>query len=362
MAVEDRLRTRKVGIFMSGGIDSPMVAATAKAVMARSGTPYDLRAFSAVYDHLIPDEERRYAHSAAASLDIPIHFMAADGYLPFQTAGRVPPPAANPGDNIFAAKHFQECSQVAEHSRVALSGWDGDAVLSVATVPYFLTLWRQRRLARLAGDLARAAASSPVRRALRPAILRRLAMKARHRGPESAGSSPDWIARDFAVRVDLKERLKKMRATAPIAHPEREYAIRSFSSPAFTTLFDAYDPGTTGVSLEVRHPLLDLRLVQYLLSLPPVPWCIHKTLFREHLRGRMSDAVRLRPKTALAGDPLQRLIGDDEGIGTDFSPHPDLKRFVDLETLQRAAITWEALLVRSLNDYLEQHVPVSENI
>nr|MBA2671296.1 asparagine synthetase B [Gemmatimonadota bacterium] len=106
MAVEDRLRTRKVGIFMSGGIDSPMVAATAKAVMARSGTPYDLRAFSAVYDHLIPDEERRYAHSAAASLDIPIHFMAADGYLPFQTAGRVPPPAANPGDNIFAAKHF----------------------------------------------------------------------------------------------------------------------------------------------------------------------------------------------------------------------------------------------------------------
>ena len=56
--------------------------------------------------------------------------------------------------------------------------------------------------------------------------------------------------------------------------------------------------------VEVRYPFLDLRIVEYLLALPPFPWFFEKALLREAMIGRLPESVRRRPKTPLAGDPL----------------------------------------------------------
>ena len=57
------------------------------------------------------------------------------------------------------------------------------------------------------------------------------------------------------------------------------------------------------MALEHRHPLMDLRLVELLLKVPPVPWCVGKHLMREAMRGVLPEAVRTRPKTPLVGEP-----------------------------------------------------------
>ena len=83
-AVSDRLRTDQVGMMMSGGLDSSLVAASAKRILAQKAAPFDLRAHTCVYDHLIPDTERYYAGLTAAHLRIPIRYQVADDYELFE--------------------------------------------------------------------------------------------------------------------------------------------------------------------------------------------------------------------------------------------------------------------------------------
>ena len=53
---------------MSGGLDSPSVAATAKEMLARRREPFDIQAFTFVYDRLIPDQERHFSGLAAVAI------------------------------------------------------------------------------------------------------------------------------------------------------------------------------------------------------------------------------------------------------------------------------------------------------
>ena len=76
VAVRDRLRTKRVGLYMSGGLDSSgMAVAACDLLRERPGT-FSVEAFTAVYDRLIPDQERYYAGLVAKHLGIPIHFYA----------------------------------------------------------------------------------------------------------------------------------------------------------------------------------------------------------------------------------------------------------------------------------------------
>ena len=64
------------------------------------------------------------------------------------------------------------------------------------------------------------------------------------------------------------------------------------------------DAGWTGIQLETRAPLLDLRLLRFLLRLPPVPWCIDKELTRRAMKPWLPVEILKRPKSPLLQDPL----------------------------------------------------------
>ncbi len=42
----------------------------------------------------------------------------------------------------------------------------------------------------------------------------------------------------------------------------------ALNSKVWAPLFEGYDPGATKLNLEVRHPFIDVRLVEYLLAIP----------------------------------------------------------------------------------------------
>jgi asparagine synthase (glutamine-hydrolysing) len=64
--------------------------------------------------------------------------------------------------------------------------------------------------------------------------------------------------------------------------------------------------GVTKLPVELRHPFLDLRVVNFLLALPPFPLYMEKKLLRDVLAARVPDSIRTRKKTPLAGDALQQ--------------------------------------------------------
>lgn len=75
-AVTDRLRTRRIGIFMSGGLDSPTLAATTNDLLRERYGSADLKAFTSIASH--GPNERYYAGLVADRLGIPIDFQVDD--------------------------------------------------------------------------------------------------------------------------------------------------------------------------------------------------------------------------------------------------------------------------------------------
>ena len=101
-AVGERLPRGKVGVYMSGGLDSPLLAATAQQLKRQRGSPGDVFAFTVVYDHLIPDQERRYSALAARHLGIQQHIHVADGPDAEEIWRQVPAPCAEPPCTAWA--------------------------------------------------------------------------------------------------------------------------------------------------------------------------------------------------------------------------------------------------------------------
>ena len=110
------------------------------------------------------------------------------------------------------------------------------------------------------------------------------------------------------------------------------------SVPNWWALFEGYDPGVRGLTQEARHPLIDRRLVDYILAIPPVPWSIDKHVLRCSMAGILPEAVRLRPKSPLAGDPTVELLrGAARDPIDDFVPIARLADYVVRDAIQRVA-------------------------
>ncbi|HKY42193.1 MAG TPA: asparagine synthase-related protein [Pyrinomonadaceae bacterium] len=323
-AVQDRLRTDRVAVSMSGGLDSTSLAAVARDLGA------DVRACAVVYDDLIPDEERYYSTAAANHLGIPISYVTADQYSLFdeQVAGDMDQPEPFLLSPLTAQFHnlLRLC---AAHGRVALTGYDGD------------TLMNEPRQSRL-----------KVR-----TILRRVLGK-RPPNPEL----PDWIDKSFAKRTNLQDRLKESWNNPVNPDEKRPSAIQALNSKVWPPLFEGYDPGATKLNLEVRHPFVDVRLVEYLLAIPASPWCVNKHILRVAMKDRLPLAVLNRPKTPLAGDPALQLTRNGSVRWLDsFEVNPQLRAFVNLN--QRRSIAdeltpdglWASLRVFALNHWLTRN-------
>lgn len=353
-AVRDRLRTDRASVSMSGGLDSPALAAAALRVSRADGIALSLQAHTVVYDRLIPDSERHYSQLAADALGIPIHHRAADEYPLF--AGHDPSPRclAEPMHEPEGAATHELLRDQASHARVSLMGWDGDALLNESPKPYFHTLLREGRFIRLAAGVARYAVWQ--KRLLPRGMLQR--------PPNGiADSYPGWINPELEGRLRLRDRWRSIQDAPPVTHPVRPYAHSILSwLDRWSNFFDRFDPGSTGLALEVRHPFLDLRLVEYCLSLPPMPWCVKKHILRESLRGVVPDAVRRRPKTALGGIPGAALLARDDARWVDsFVAVPSLARYVDRACIPAAwrpsdaQAAWKDLRPLTLNFWLQQH-------
>jgi asparagine synthase (glutamine-hydrolysing) len=115
---------------------------------------------------------------------------------------------------------------------------------------------------------------------------------------------PGWIDAGFARAAGLRERWAEAGATPYDPRRRRPEAVARILDPGWLPILAAYDPSRSGYAAEVRHPLLDLRLIRFLLSVPPAQWYNDKALLRLWMRGRLPGRVVWRRKAPLAGDPL----------------------------------------------------------
>jgi asparagine synthase (glutamine-hydrolysing) len=310
-AVADRLRTDHVGILLSGGLDSSSVAAVAKEVSGKSSTAVEIRAYTYVYNSLIPDREGDYARAVGEILRIPVRFMALDQARLFERYDDPEVDRPEPVDNPFLAVISDSYRNISADRRVLLSGEGCDNLMDFQMWPYAEDLRRRREWWRLLTDVANYLWVRPFPwRGIRTRALR-LAGK----DPDQP-IYPEWLAPEFSRRANLHHRWKEQTELSKswVAHPIHPRGHGSLALPQWTNLFEVEDAGATGYPVETRYPFLDLRMVNFLLAIPPFPWFFKKTLLREAMKGRLPERVRTRPKTPQQGDPVSaqlRLTGAD---------------------------------------------------
>jgi asparagine synthase (glutamine-hydrolysing) len=325
-AVVDRLRTDRAGILLSGGLDSSSVAAVAKEVAGRSASPVEIRAYTHVYESLIPDGDGDFAREVGQFLRFPVKFIVMDEVQLFERWDDPAMSFPEPLDNPFQSAVLDACREISADCRVLFSGEGSDNLMDFQMWPYAGDLRHRGEWRQLITDVANYLWVRPFPwRGIRARALR------------VVGKDPDlpvyppWLAPEFSRRAHLAERWKEQ-AELPKswkAHPIHPRGHGSLALAQWTMLFEQEDPGTTGCPVETRYPFLDLRMVNFLLAIPPFPWFFKKTLLREAMAGRLPERVRARPKTPLQGDPVLAQIqrGGNERLKK-IPLSPDLDRYI----------------------------------
>lgn len=300
-AVRDRLRTDRVGILMSGGLDSPALAATAKELSVKAGGIPEIRSYTTVYEHLIPDDEGIYAREVAEFLGISNCQMPMDHLRPCEgwdsTGVNWPEPVSNP---FFLATNAQ-FSLIAKDSRVVFYGEGPDNLMEFQMWPYAADLKRKGEWKRMLIDVPWYFWRRPFPwRGIRSRVQKFFGTDPYER------AFPTWLAPDFARRMNLEARWKECTSdcVTPAKHPIHPKGYASMFLPLWTLMFEQQDPGVTRSLLEFRHPYLDLRLVDFLLALSPFPFFFQKRLVRDAMTGWLPESVRRRPKTPVQSDPV----------------------------------------------------------
>ncbi|MGF1477876.1 MAG: asparagine synthase-related protein [Cyanophyceae cyanobacterium] len=322
VAVGDRLNTERVAIYMSGGLDSTAIAATA--VEVGSGST-EIQAFTTVYDRLIPSQERYYSGLVAQHLGIPIHYWSCDDYQFYQGWERPELKGQEPYHRPLALGGWEQSQQVARYSRVALYGEGGDEAFAYATVAEML---KMGSASQVAVDVLRCLLIHKLRPRWGTGVY------AWWRRRKAASTYPPWLRTDFARRLHLVERWQQV-TQKPVADAPRAKAYQGMVLPLWSALFESQDPGVSLCPIEVRFPFLDLRLLSYLLALPPLPWCVGKQLLRVAMKGKLPPEVLQRPKTPLVGSPLAQHLHQGPNPWQHLAQLP-IRDYVDINLLTAA--------------------------
>jgi asparagine synthase (glutamine-hydrolysing) len=359
-AVDDRLRTKKVGVMMSGGLDSPTLAATACKILRGRSSNFEardcgVRAFTTVLDGVMDNREGYFAGLVAEHLGIPIHFFDRSEKLidpDWETAEvRTPEPVLDATNLTLERREYQE---MAAYSRVSFYGEGPDNALRHEWQAYLSSLLRRKQFARLAKSACQLAIQSR-----RIPFLGRFthALKTRFRAEPDPPGFPAWLNPELVSRLKLQERYEDIESswTSPCPHPWRPDAYRSFNGLLWDRLFAQSDAEVTGAAIELRHPFVDLRLLRYMLAVPVVPWCNQKYLLRCAIRERLPAQSLRRPKSPATCDPLWEELRST-GIST-LSPASELERYVDFIRVpdrvdQDMIGFWINLRARALNFWL----------
>ena len=320
-AVRCRLRTAGgVGAMLSGGLDSTSVAAIAAGLLADDGTG-PLKTISAVDNEAPTCAETSAIRSALTieGLDPMVVRMADFGGKRALLLAEMEE-ARNPFETHMTMLRSIYMTARDHGLTVVLDGGAGDVVLTSEN--RIAALLGQGRLIAAAREAKAAqqfwtASPSLITRArdllagawvaFMPIALRAAWRRARLSAP-LADARPDFAARtDFPARRRAADRHVSMHLRGDSAR-----RAQSILHPNLTAGRERYDQVAGSFGIESRDPFMDIRVIDFCLSLPPEQ--LHdggwpKMILRRAIEQRIPDDVAWRQgKEHLAGDFSRRLL------------------------------------------------------
>lgn len=399
-AVQARLpKAPPAGAFLSGGLDSSSITATANRLKADR----PLHTVSAVYDELTACDERRYIHAVLKDGAYMSHFVKGEAQKPLEALQALLAVHQEPffAPNMGVSRLLYDTAREAGVGTI-LHGHGGDEVVSqgygrlkeLAQQGAWLTLACELRgVSQIAGD-------SPwygllwryfERYAVHPAAnrsqpLARVVRKAAHLGrrwsarlrPSSGApeAREEWVQPDFSDAVALPERVQKAHQNDPRgAQTEAERHARMLADPRQAHALETIARTGRHQGVETVFPFWDISLVEYCLALPSDQklrdgW--GRSILRRSMNGRVPPDVQwrrdktdfsanLRLGLARERDHLNALLLDDLAVAKEYIRTPVIhhirSRFVgnsDACTTSELFLLWRAAVLIAWLRQVEQ--------
>ncbi|HSS49622.1 MAG TPA: asparagine synthase-related protein [Thermoanaerobaculia bacterium] len=294
-AVTDRLSGcgSFVGVAMSGGLDSTSVAA-----LAQRAAGAKVHAYTYVFDRLAECDERVYSRAMTEELGLEVEAVAAEPLRQLESGAVLPLSPDTPfvGWRTCSAEIFRR--MVAAESQVLLTGHGGDGLLHGSSLIYAERLRRGdlsavREVVHFARSRGDSVLRSLYRHFGRPYFSTGVDQVLRRTLNEERESMPNWIQPAFARRVQPEGCFEELVAS-PARRAVRAGVLGTFS---YWRLANWHDRTGASFGIEVRHPFLDRRLVEYVLALPGEQLFRlsgSKTLLRRSMSGILPERIRLR--------------------------------------------------------------------
>jgi asparagine synthase (glutamine-hydrolysing) len=329
--------SRKVGVHVSGGLDSAAVAAAVHYWDRHTGLGLEPWAFISTARHSAADESR-YVRAVLERYPMPVVRTAAEDYWAFRPAALPGPPRDEPFAAPYAARLLVELRAARERGiSVLLSGTGGDEIGGSSW--YLIDLLLRGHFGRFGPELrARARGRGVAPLSLVHALLRGVASWLRPGG--RSAPLPEWIhpalAR-FGRHPDRRPFYK---------NPARQDVYDRLSFCWREPLQSAWQEVYRHAGVELRHPFLDRRLFEWALAVPP---------FRLGEDGRVKAPVRRALADLLPPEILQR---PDKGeylyywdLGLRERERPRVLRLLDRPVSARLGLVDAVKLRRAYDRY-----------
>ena len=302
-AVSDRLRTERISTHLSGGMDSTSIAAIANKVLLERGKPYDFQAFT-MRDRLMMPEEDSYASMVAHYIGIPLNEINCEGYMCRVPSVNPQTPLPEPNGIPARSPGNDFTKRCADHARVVLTGFGGDPGLRFGEFDFFVW-WKhglRQEIFQVLGHYLQTHRS--------PKLYLRRGRAYWRKMTKHKVEFPTWFNTDFVKQLDLQQRYEQINAESI------DYVARygMANSPFWSNIFEKADPGSTGIPIKHYYPFFDLRLVNFMVSIPPIPWLVNKNILRDSMKGKLPEAIRTRPKVVFQA-PSEYTKGMRESVG-----------------------------------------------
>lgn len=319
VAVTERLDAPAVVAPMSGGMDSTTAVAVAAEVMADGFGPDRFTAVTAVREE--SQEEGVLAAEVCRTLGVDHCLLQVAPGKPMADWRSEPFPQCD-----FFRYHEANRKRSAALGRVSFNAASADYVLA----PEWFSIVGQLRAAGFRDTWSALRVLRAVhgyRPRLGSGLLTRLRGE-RVANPffREAYPFPEWLDTNFQREFAFEDRWTAFWISEPQPrHPLRPNAHRFIVGRDTLTMHSLGWPVDFAPPIPV-DPFLDRRVIEFLWSLPPLPWFYNKHIVREAMRGRLPAKVLNRPKTS-AGKwvPAQALWNQNFS----WRPGPILEQMVD---------------------------------
>jgi asparagine synthase (glutamine-hydrolysing) len=342
----------RIVVHLSGGLDSTSLAALACELIEEGTVGTGFSALTAGHNRVAPDLEPYYAHLTSTRLRLPTRFAWADDYT-LRTPLTI---RAEPMQDFSPGWTTHIERESADVGDLVLSGKGGDELLTQTRLYEVLLRHSPHEAVALYRWLWKMSGVRPRVGGYRE-YLRRLLRPGR---PDLAPGYPfpEWLDEAFVRSANIEERWReawnRRSERLHLTQPD----IAEHMGQARWNTRNEFLPAQSFRPPDYTMPFGDLRLMDFVLSLPPWPWNSRKQLLRDAMATSLPEDVVQRSKQ---GAPVMAMHYTNQPGGEwvdGWTATETLKQFVRPDriptifgsgTIERAVIDTRPLF---LNEWL----------